>query len=145
MAEKLLMGAGKSQGMNLFGNITGASQIEATAKANAKQSELAAKAEELKGRAQADKIRNALLSTLASQRAAFSARGLGLGSGTFKNVQAQSYTEANKDIEFTKFGAALNAEQLYGQAKQQKLEGKYGKYKAYTDFAFKMGSLIAGA
>lgn len=124
-----------------FGSIMGGGQEAAMYKAQAKQSELSAKQEELKGRLQADKIRNSLLATLASQRAAFSARGISLGSGTPVNLASQSYNEASKDIELAQFGAGMASAAELAQADQYKMAGKSSKIKGYTNAGF---SLYAG-
>lgn len=127
------------------GQIAGGFQEQAYYKSLSKQSELSARQEELKGREQADKIRNTLLSTVASQRAMFAARGLSLGSGTFKNIQSQAYDAATRDIETARFGSALAAEQERLQGKQYKISGKAALMKGFAGAggAFAGRSLLA--
>lgn len=118
-----------------FGSIMGGNQQAAVYKAQAAQSELAAKQEELKGREQADRIRRSLQATLASQNAAFAARGISLSSGTPVTVGNMSRTEAARDIESAQFGAAMSAAQERAQAGQYKISAKSSKISGYTDAA----------
>jgi len=93
-------------------------------KAQAKQSELSARTEELKGRDQASKIRDSLRATLASQNAAFAARGISLSGGTPMSIANQSKTQASRDIQTTQFGSTMAAEAERGNAQQQRMSGK---------------------
>lgn len=127
-----------------LGSIMGGSQQNAVYKAQAKQSELAARAEELKGRDQADKIRRNLQSTLASQNAAFAARGISLSSGTPLSLGNVSRTQAAQDIETAQFGAGTAAAAERGTAQQQRLSGRAALTSGYTNAAASIykGSLI---
>lgn len=170
MAESLLLAAGSATagttaasiaGSSLFaalpsigtvlsagsaiGSIMGGSQQNAIYKAQAQQSELAARQEELKGRAQADQIRRSLQSTLASQNAAFGARGISLNSGTPLAISKDSRTQAALDIETAQFGAGQSAAAMRSQAAQSRIEGSAAKTAGYVNAAtsiFKGGSLI---
>lgn len=128
-----------------FGSIMGGSQQNTVYKAQARQSELAARTEELKGRQQADTIRRSLQATLASQNAAFAARGISLASGTPVNIGNQSRTQAAQDIELAQFGGTLAAEAERGTAQQLRMSGRAAKTTGYTNAAtsiYKGGSLL---
>jgi hypothetical protein len=123
----------------------GGQQQAASYKAQAQQSQFAARQEELKGRQQADNIRRSLQATLASQNAAFSARGISLSSGTPLNLANVSKSEASNDIQIAQFGAAQSAGALRSQAGQQKIQASSAKVAGYTQAAtsaYKMGSLL---
>lgn len=138
-----LLSAGLSGG-SAFGSILAGYQQQAVFKAQATQSSMAARAEELKGRQQADKIRNALLSTLASQRAAFGARGLAPSSGTFRTISGESATQASRDIDIAQFGAAYASETERMQAKQYKMQGKQAVVQGYASAAAQAARMAAG-
>ena len=128
-----------------FGSIMGGNQEAAAFKAQARQSELSARAEELKGRDQADKIRRSLQATLASQNAAFAARGISLNDGTPVNLGNVSKTQASQDIATAQFGAGMAAEAERGSAQQQRSSASSAKIKGYTGAAstlYKGGSLL---
>lgn len=119
-----------------FGSIMGGQQQNAVYQAQARQSELAAKQEELKGREQADKIRRSLQATLASQNAAFAARGISLTSGTPVKLANVSSTEAAQDIENAQFGASMAAAAERGQAGVYRMSGKSAITSGYANAAF---------
>jgi hypothetical protein len=128
-----------------IGSIMGGGQEAAVYKAQAKQSELAARTEELKGRDQANKIRDSLRATLASQNAAFAARGISLNSGTPLNLANQSKTQASMDIETAQFGSTMAAEAERGTAQQQRMSASSARTKGYMGAAtslYKGGSLL---
>jgi hypothetical protein len=132
-------------GFSVLGAISGGNQQASAYKAQAQQSQLAARQEELKGRQQADNIRRSLQATLASQNAAFSARGISLASGTPANLANVSKNEASNDIQIAQFGAAQSAEANRSQAGQSKLQASSAKIAGYTQAAtsaYKMGSLL---
>lgn len=136
MAETLLAAApylsAASAGVSVVGSIMGGTQQQAVYKAQAKQSELAAKTEEIKGRQQADMIRRSLQSTLASQSAAFAARGISLNGGTPGNIAANSRTQASRDIQTAQFGSDVTAETNRAQGKQYKIQGNQALSSGYT-------------
>lgn len=163
MVETLLLSAGASAGTaatvstvvgagltaaSAFGSIMGGSQQNAVYKAQAQQYELSARTEELKGREQADKIRRGLQATLASQNAAFAARGISLSSGTPINLGNVSKSEASKDIEDAQFNASMAAGADRLSAVQSRISGKAAVTSGYgsaasTLFSSKsFGSLI---
>ena len=160
MAETLLLAAGASAGTastvgtilsvgmtaaSAFGAISGGQQENTAYKAQAKQSELAARAEELRGRDQAVKIRNNLQATLASQNAAFAARGISLNSGTPVNLGNVSKTQASQDVQTAQFGSGMAAEAERGTAAQQRMSGKAAVTKGYMNAAstiYKGASLL---
>lgn len=116
-----------------FGSIMSGQQQNAVYKAQAQQSELAARTEELKGRQMADNIRRSLQATLASQNAAFAARGISLSSGTPVNLGNVSKNQASQDIQTTQFGAGTAAAAERGTAAQQKLSGRAAVTSGYTN------------
>ena len=127
-----------------FGSVMSGFQENAVYKGMAKQSELSAKTEELKGREQADKIRRSLNATLASQNAAFAARGVSLTSGTPVNIGNVSRTEAGRDIENAQFGANTTAAAERSQASQYRLTGKSAITRGFASGGFAGRSLIRG-
>ena len=132
-------------GLSVASALSGGSQQSAMYKAQAAQSELAARQEELKGRDQADKIRRSLQSTLASQNAAFAARGISLNSGTPVSLGAQSKNDASYDIQVAQFGSGMSAAAERGNAAQNRISAKSAKISSYGTAAtslYKMGSLL---
>lgn len=124
-----------------FGSIMSGQQQAGVYKAQAVQSELAAKTEELKGRQQADTIRRSLQATLASQNAAFAARGISLASGTPVNIGNVSKSNASRDIQTAQFGAGTAAAAERGTAATQRMSASAAKTTGYTTAAT---SLYAG-
>lgn len=118
-----------------FGSIMGGSQQSAVYKAQARQSELAARQEELKGRDQADKIRRTLQSTLASQNAAFAARGISPNSGTPLSIANDSKTQAGYDIETAQFGSGMAAATERAQAAQYRISASAARTTGYMNAA----------
>lgn len=117
---------------SLFGTLKAGQSQSAMYKAQAQQYELSARAEELKGRDQADKIRRTLQTTLASQNAAFGARGINLNSGTARSLATQSMEQATADISKAQFGAGSATEAARMQASQERIAGKTAKVQSYT-------------
>jgi hypothetical protein len=135
-----LIGAGLTAA-SAFGSIMSGNQQAGIYKAQAAQSELSARTEELKGRDQADKIRRGLQSTLASQNAIFAARGISLSGGTPLNIGNQSRTEAARDIELAQFGAGISAAQERAQGQQYRMSARGARTSGYINAAT---SLAAG-
>ena len=121
-----------------FGQIAGGFQENAVYKAQARQSELAAKAEELKGREQADKIRRALQATLASQNAAFAARGISGVSGTPVRLGSVSSNEAARDIELAQFGGQYSGATERAQARIYRASGRSSITKGLAGAGFSL-------
>lgn len=131
-------------GVSAIGSILGGNQQAATANAQAKQYELSARTEELKGREQADNIRRSLQATLATQRATFSARGVSNLGGTPVNLAGVSSSNAGRDIQLAQFGAGQSADQARAQAGQSRVDASTAKIAGYTSAASTIGrSLIA--
>lgn len=127
------------------GSVMGGQQQASAYKAQARQSELAAKQEELRGREQADNIRRSLQATLASQNAAFAARGISPFTGTPLALSTESRNQASRDIDIARFGAGQAAGALRGQAGQQRIEASSARTSGYTQAAsmlYKGGSLL---
>lgn len=122
-------------GLSIASSISGGMQQNAIAKSQAEQYQLAARQETLKGREQADQIRRSLQATLASQNAAFSARGVALNSGTPFNIASQSMTQASRDIDVARFGAGQSAAALRAQGQQSKIEGRAAMMQGFGQAA----------
>lgn len=135
-----LIGAGLTAA-SAFGSVMSGQQESAVYKAQARQSELSARSEELKGREQADRIRRSLQATLASQNAAFAARGISIRSGTPVNIGNVSTTEASRDIETAQFGAGMASAAERGQAGVYRASGRAASTSGYTNAA---GTLYSG-
>lgn len=138
-ASSLLSGA--LTAASAFGQIQAGRAASAESKFTARQYELSARAEELKGREQADKIRRSLQATLASQNAAFASRGISLGTGTPVALAGVSKTEASRDIENAQFGANVSAAAERGNAAQARITARTEAMKGYTGAA---GALYSG-
>ena len=140
-----LIGTGLTA-LSAFGSIMGGQQDAAVYKAQARQSEMSAKTEELKGREQADRIRRSLQATLASQNAAFGARGISLNSGTPVNIGNVSRSEASRDIENAQFNSNMSAAQERAQGSQYRIMGRAARTSGYMQAASTLGrrSLING-
>lgn len=76
----------------------------------ARQSEMAARGEELRGQAEAQGVRETLLRTLAAQQARYSAAGVALGEGTPLTIEQEAQAEAERQLEVIRTQTALNAE-----------------------------------
>lgn len=154
MVETVLLAAGASAGTaatastvvgalatagSIVGTLQAGRQTAASNKAQAQQYELSARQEVLKGREQADNIRRSLQSTLASQNAAFAARGISLNGGTPANLATVSRTNASRDIETAQFGAGMASAAQTGQAAQSRIAASAAKTSSYATAA---GSLI---
>jgi hypothetical protein len=127
-------GAAAAGGLGLlgaFGSLQAGKYQAAAYKAQSKQYELSAKAEELKGRDQADKIRRSLQSTLASQNAAFGARGISLNSGTARSLATQSMSDASSDISRAQFGSGYAAESLRMEASGARSAARQARIQSY--------------
>lgn len=132
MAETLMFAMA---GAGAVGSILQGQQQAAMYKAQARQSELSARQEELKGRDEADKIRRNLQSTLASQNAAFAARGISLNSGTPRTIASDSRTQAGYDIQTAQFGAGMSAAAERGTADQLRMAGRAARQASYFNAA----------
>lgn len=76
----------------------------------ARQGELAARGEELRGQAEAQSVRETLLRTLAAQQARYAAAGLVLGEGTPGTLEEEALSEAERQLEVIRTQTVLNAE-----------------------------------
>jgi hypothetical protein len=125
-----------------FGSIMGGQQQAAVSKSQAKQYELSARAEELKGRDQANRIRESLRSTIASQNAAFASRGIQLGTGTPLALGNVSRNEASRDLQTAQFGSGMAAEAARGTAAQSRATASAQSIKGYADAASSIGGSL---
>lgn len=122
-------------------SIMGGQQGAAVSKMQARQAELAAKQEELKGRETAATIRRQLNASLASQNAIFAARGIAPG-GTTQTLVNESSSAAARDIEIARFGASQSASALRSQAQQYQVEGSAKKLSGFADAGKSFYSLV---
>ena len=125
-------------------SIIGGGQQAAAYKAQAAQNELAARQAELQRRDQADKIRRSLQATLASQNAAFAARGISLSSGSPVSLGNVSRNEASYDLQVAQFGSGMTAAAERGNAAQNRISAKSAKVAGYGQAATALykGSLL---
>lgn len=124
-----------------FSSISGGFQGAAVSKMQARQAELAAKQEELKGRETAATIRRQLNASLAAQNAIFAARGIAPG-GTTQTLVNESSSQAARDIEIARFGATQSAGALRSQSQQYQIEGKAKKLAGFADAGKSFYSLV---
>lgn len=152
MAETLLVSAGMSAGTastigtllsvgSAISSIAGGFQGDAVSKMQARQAELAARQEELKGRETAATIRRQLNASLASQNAIFAARGIA-PSGTTQTIANESASAAARDIDIARFGATQSAGALRTQAQQYQIEGSAKKFAGFADAGKQFYSLV---
>lgn len=127
--------------LSVGGSIAGGFQGAAVSKMQTRQAELAAKQEELKGRETAATIRRQLNASLASQNAIFAARGIAPG-GTTQTISNESSSQAARDIEIARFGAAQSAGALRSQAQQYQVEGSAKKLSGFADAGKSFYSLV---
>lgn len=123
------------------GSILGGFQGQATSNMQARQAELSAKQEELKGRETAATIRRQLSSSLASQNAIFAARGIN-PNGMTRTIANESSSQAARDINIAQFGATQAAGALRSQSQQYKIEGKAKVLSGFTSAAKSAYSLV---
>lgn len=123
-------------------SIMGGSQGAAVSKMQARQAELSARQEELKGREQAAQIRRQLSASLASQNAIFAARGINPTMGTPRVLSQESASQAARDIDITRFGAAQSAGALRSQAKQYQIEGSSKRFEGFAKAGTSLYSLV---
>lgn len=127
-----LVGAA-STGFSLLGAIQGGRQQSAMYKIQAKQSELAARTERLRGAEQVSSIRQKMRSTLATQNALFAGRGVMLADGSPASVAAATGNAAGQDIARAQFGADMRASSLESQAQQFQLEADSSEDRGLLD------------
>lgn len=125
--------AGLSQGFSLlnglgtaasaYGQIQAGRQEKAALDLQARQSDLAARQEKLRGKQQAQLIRDQLSRDLASQNALFAARGGLAGEGSAQAARGAATTEASRDIRIAQFDAGQRTTQKLIEADQYRAEG----------------------
>lgn len=104
-------------------------------KAQAQQSEMAARQEEIRGRQQADEIRRGLQSAIGAQNAIFSARGINPMTGTPAALANKSMRAAGRDLETSMFNTGMNVAQERAQASQLMANAKTARTSGYTEAA----------
>lgn len=125
-------------GISVFGELAGGISDSYAYKAQAKQQQLQARAEEIKGKQQANAIRENLRRTIASQNAAFAARGISPQSGTPVVLGRESRAAAMNDIDIARFNSDIASMQGYAQAQQTKAKAKTALYSGVV----RAGSLL---
>lgn len=126
---------------SMFGSIAGGFQESAILKYQAKQSDLNASYEKLKGRQQALTIKRQLTQDLASQNAIFTSRGVLTGEGSALAAQESSRQNASDDIETARFGADMNAAAETAQAAQYRSAASTAKLSGFMS----AGKTFAGS
>lgn len=126
-----------SAGMDVFGGM----QQGSAYKAQARQQELSARAEELKGKQQALQIRDNLRRTIAAQNAAFAARGISPQTGTPVVLGRESREAAMNDIDLARFNGDIAAMQGRAQAQQTRSAGRTSMRGGFIS-AIEKGSLL---
>lgn len=131
--------------------ISGARQQAAGMRVQAQQQDLLVKQEELRGREQANQVREALLRTLATQRAQYAAAGIALDGGTPQTVADASAYEAERELAIaagntaSRAGAgALNARLLRERATSTSRAGIISGGLSLFDAADRLSSGVAG-
>lgn len=117
------------------GQVSAGYQANTVAQTQARQLEISARQEEVRGRQEADKIRRALNATLASQRAAFAARGINPNTGTPLVLATESRSAAAQDIQDAQFNAQSAATQKRLEGVQSRIQGGAAKTAGYTSAA----------
>lgn len=125
-------------GISALGSIAGGFSDNSAYKAQAKQQALQARAEEIKGKQQANAIQDNLRRTLAAQNAAFAARGISPQSGSPVVLGRESREAAMNDIDVARFNSEMASMQGYQQAAQTKSKGKSALYSGILN----AGSLL---
>ena len=108
-------------GASAFGQIMAGQQQAAMSRFQARQADLQAKLDGIKGREQALQIRQKLERDLAGANAAFGSRGL-LGEGSSLAAVQAGKERATLDIEAARFGAANAADASRAQAGQYRAQ-----------------------
>lgn len=116
---------------SLLTSVQSGRQQAAVYKMQGQQAQMAAQQEELRGREQADKIRQALQRTLASQNATFAARGISPNSGTPRVIANESRSEASRDIELARFGAGQSAFKHSSEAGQYVVSSRSARLSGF--------------
>lgn len=111
------------------------------------QSELAARQEELRGREQANQVREALLRTIATQRATYAAAGLEPDEGTPLTVADETRRQAERELEIAggNTQARAAATRLDGVTRARGLFTEAGQLRQRGDAAITAGYSRAGA
>lgn len=125
-------------GLGVLGAISGGFSESNAYKLEAKQQELAARAEEVKGRQQAIAVQDKLRRVLASQNAAFAARGISAQSGTPIVLGNQSIAQARNDLDIARFDSASAVTGYKLQASQSRSAASRAKVSGFI----KAGSLL---
>lgn len=127
--------AGGFGALGVFSSLQAGRYQAAAYKSQSRQGELAARAEELRGRDQADKIKRTLQATLASQNAAFGSRMVALGSGTPRSIASLTNSEASADISRAQFGAGYGAAVSRAGASEARMAGRQAAMQGYIGAA----------
>lgn len=119
-----------------FSSIQAGNQQAAGLQLQARQAELNARAERLRGRQQATLIQEQLNKDLASQNAIFAARGVLQGEGSAEAAQETAKANASRDIDLARFNAdqaAFSAEQRASNARSDASAARTGGFISALD------------
>lgn len=132
---------GALTGAAAYSDINAGRIAQQTAELNARNAELRANQIALQGRQQSIEIRRQLDRDLASQSAAFAARGVLTGEGSAAAAADESRTAASDDIETVRFNTttktqteAINASQMRLEGSAQRAAGKARGYQRIGGF-----------
>ena len=134
----------------ILGTIMGirASQAEvAGLEASASAEDRAARVEELKGKQEANAIRDRLIRTLAQNNAAAGGSGIDVSSGTIQTGIRENIGQAERELSVSRFDAGVAAGERRNRALLLRNEAKgvklAGQGRAFTQL-FEMGARTAG-
>jgi hypothetical protein len=125
--------SGLLTGASAFSSIQAGNMQMDILNAQARQADLNARMETLKGKQQALTIRKQLDKDLASMNATFAARGVLAGEGTAAAAEEESRRNAEEDINIARFGAEMGAESDRMQAQQYRMEAGAARSAGVTN------------
>lgn len=125
---------------SMFGSISAGQQKSDILNLQARQSELDARYETLKGKEQSRIIQKNLERDLASQNAYFATRGLLEGEGSAETAMITSKESATKDINAAMFGSEYASNVSNLQATQYRMSGRSAETSGYTNA---LGTLVS--
>lgn len=133
----LLSGIGTIGGA--LGMVSGGMQQAGTAKMQAAQSDLNARAERVRAEDTAIQLRKGLIANISSANAIFASRGIGIGSGTPEQAKAEAARNAGANIDKARFGGDFNAANAEGQASVYRADGKAAKTSGLASAGLTLG------
>jgi len=126
-------------GAGALAQISAGNQQSAMYKFQAKQSDMNAQLEGIRGRQEALQIKKERDQKLASINATYAARGGYVGSGTPAQALIESRKNAAESIDMAMFNSSMKQNQYSNQAASQIAEGKSAKSGGYTNALLTIG------